>query len=149
MLSLGSCGGSVVRRVTFQLQRPAIQSSENFLTDIYVFTVTCIQITKIKKMRPGLAQITLCGLPSHGAIQQKQMKAVLAQAESCCVYVKPRKFIKHMHGIIPCLFDCCVDSVVQLLLLKSSISEKCSTYTIRIWALVHFAAFSFNYTKVY
>ena len=28
-------------------------------------------------------------------------KAELAQAESCCVYVKPKKFMRHMYGIIP------------------------------------------------
>ena len=33
--------------------------------------------------------------------RSKEMKAVLAQAESCCVYVKPPKIMQHMHGIIP------------------------------------------------
>ena len=51
------------------------------------------------------------------------MKAGLAQAESCCVYVKPKKMMKHMHGITPCLFDCCTDPVVHLLLLKSSMDK--------------------------
>ena len=49
------------------------------------------------------------------------MKAVLAQAESCRVYVKPQKIMQHMHGIIPLLFDCWADPVAHLLLLKSSV----------------------------
>ena len=37
-----------------------------------------------------------------------------AQAESCCVYVKCKKFMQHMHGIIQWLFDCWADPVVYL-----------------------------------
>ena len=48
------------------------------------------------------------------------MKAGLAQAESCCVYVKPEKFTQHMHGMIPKLFDCWAYPDAHLLLLKSS-----------------------------
>jgi len=48
------------------------------------------------------------------------MKAGFAQAESCCVYVKPEKFMQHMHDITPKLFYCWADLVAHLLLLKSS-----------------------------
>ena len=51
------------------------------------------------------------------------MKAGSAQAESCCVYVKPEKFMQHMHGKIPKLFDCWADPVPHLLLLKSSMAN--------------------------
>ena len=44
------------------------------------------------------------------------MKAVLAQAESCCVYVIPQKIMQHMHGIIQKLFDCWANPVAHLLL---------------------------------
>ena len=47
----------------------------------------------------------------------------MAQAESCGVYVKPEKFIQHMHDIIPKLFDCWADPVAHLLLLKSSMDK--------------------------
>ena len=43
------------------------------------------------------------------------MKAGSAQAESCCVYVKPEKIMQHMYGIIPYLFDCWADPVAHLL----------------------------------
>ena len=55
--------------------------------------------------------------------RSKEMKAVLAQAESCCVYVKPQKIMQHMHDIIPKLFDCWADPVAHLLLLKSSMAK--------------------------
>ena len=45
------------------------------------------------------------------------MKAGSAQAEICCVYVKPEKFMQHMYGINPLLFDCCANPVDHLLLL--------------------------------
>ena len=32
------------------------------------------------------------------------MKAVFAQAESCCVYIKPQNIMQHMHGISPYMF---------------------------------------------
>ena len=48
------------------------------------------------------------------------MKAVSDQAESYCVYVKPRKITQLMHDIIPYMVDCSADTVVHLLLLKSS-----------------------------
>ena len=48
------------------------------------------------------------------------MKAGSAQAESCCVYVKPENFMQHMHDIIPKLFDCWANPLAHLLLLKSS-----------------------------
>ena len=48
------------------------------------------------------------------------MKAGFAQAESCCVYVKPENFMQHMHDIIPKLFDCWANPLAHLLLLKSS-----------------------------
>ena len=48
------------------------------------------------------------------------IKVGLAQAESCCDYVKLEKIMKHMHDIIPKLFDCWADPVAHLLLLKSS-----------------------------
>ena len=35
------------------------------------------------------------------------MKARLAQAYSCCVYVKPQKIIQRMHAIILYMLDCC------------------------------------------
>ena len=56
----------------------------------------------------------------HGALQQEEMKAGSAQAESC-VYVEPNFFC--MHGIIPQLFDCWADPVVHLLILKSSMHQ--------------------------
>ena len=49
------------------------------------------------------------------------MKAGSAQAESYCVYVKPEKFMQHMHGIIPKLFDCWADPVAHLLLLTKEL----------------------------
>ena len=42
------------------------------------------------------------------------MKALLAQVESCCVYVKAQKITEHMHGIIPFMFYCWADPVVHL-----------------------------------
>ena len=51
------------------------------------------------------------------------MKAGSAQAESCCVYVEPKKFMQHMHGIIPKLFYCWANPVAHLLLLKSSMGS--------------------------
>ena len=48
------------------------------------------------------------------------MKAVWVQAVSCCVYNNTNKVIQHMHGNIPFMFDCWADSVLHLLLLKSS-----------------------------
>ena len=54
------------------------------------------------------------------------------QAESCCVYVKPEKFMQHMHGKIPLLFDCWADPVAHLLLLKSSMA-KGSILCIKMW----------------
>ena len=56
----------------------------------------------------------------HGALQQQEMKAGLAQAKSCFVYVKPEKFMLHMHDIIQYLFDCWADPVAHLLLPKRS-----------------------------
>ena len=41
------------------------------------------------------------------------MKAGSAQAESCCVYVKPKKCIQHIHDILPKLFDCWADPVAH------------------------------------
>ena len=41
------------------------------------------------------------------------MEAGLAEAETCCLYVKPQK------GIIPFLFDCWADPVPHLLILKT------------------------------
>ena len=55
-----------------------------------------------------------------------EMKAGSAQAESCCVYVKPEKFMQHMHNIIPKLFDCWADTVAHLFLLKSSMDHAMS-----------------------
>ena len=49
------------------------------------------------------------------------MKAVSAQAVSCCVHVNPSKIMLHMHDIIPYIFDCWADPVFHLILLKSSI----------------------------
>ena len=57
---------------------------------------------------------------SHGALQYQEIRAGSAQAESCCVYVKPEKIMQHMRGIIPKLFDCWANPVDHLLLLKSS-----------------------------
>ena len=45
------------------------------------------------------------------------------QAESCYVYVKPEKFMQHMHGIIPKLLDCWADPVAHFLLIKSSMAR--------------------------
>ena len=44
----------------------------------------------------------------------------LAQAESCCVNVKPKKIMQHMHGIIPYLFDFWAIPVAHLIILESS-----------------------------
>ena len=35
------------------------------------------------------------------APMEQEMEAGSARAESCCVYVKPEKFMQHMHAIIP------------------------------------------------
>ena len=54
-----------------------------------------------------------------------------AQAGSTCVYVKPPKITQHMDGIIPYMFDCYADPVVQLLLLQISmpwVMETASVY---------------------
>ena len=48
------------------------------------------------------------------------MKAVSAQAVSCCVYFKPQNIMQHMHCIIPYMFDCWANRVDHLLLLKTS-----------------------------
>ena len=65
---------------------------------------------------------------SHGALQQQEMKAALAQAESCCVYVKPQNIMQNMHVIIPQLFHCWADPVVHLFLLKISITQDVGTF---------------------
>ena len=52
-----------------------------------------------------------------------EMKAGSAQAESCCVYLKPEKCMHHMHGVIPQLFDCWADPVVHLLIVQSSTTQ--------------------------
>ena len=52
------------------------------------------------------------------------MKAGSAQAENCCVYVKPKKFMQYMNGIIPLLFDCWADPIAHLLPLKSSMLQR-------------------------
>ena len=55
------------------------------------------------------------------------MKAVLAQAESYCVYVKLPNIMQHLHGIIPYMFDSWADPDAHLLLLKSSnLSSACN-----------------------
>ena len=56
------------------------------------------------------------------------MKAGLAQAESFCVYVKSEKFMQHMHGMIPELFNCWADPIAHLLLLKSSMDIPIQCY---------------------
>ena len=75
---------------------------------------------------PGYRWHFQCGKKiwlGYGALQQQEMKAGLAQAESCCVYVKPEKFMQHMDGIIPQLFDCWAN---HLLLIKSStVGQNC------------------------
>ena len=57
---------------------------------------------------------------NHGTLQYQETKAGSAQAESCCVYVKPEIFLQHIHDILPKLLDCWADPVAHLLLLKSS-----------------------------
>ena len=52
------------------------------------------------------------------------MKAGSAQVESGCVYVKPKKIMQQMHGLIPQLFDCWADPVAHLLLLKKAERSK-------------------------
>ena len=42
------------------------------------------------------------------------MKAVSAQAKICSVYVKPKKIMQHMHGIIPFMFECLANPVAHL-----------------------------------
>ena len=46
------------------------------------------------------------------------MKAVSAQAVSCCVHVKPPKIMQHIHNIIPYMFG----YWANLVLLKSSMA---------------------------
>ena len=46
-----------------------------------------------------------------------EMRAVLAQVESCCAYGKSKQNKHHLHGTIPYMFDCVAGPVVQLLLL--------------------------------
>ena len=54
----GSGGGSVGRAVAYDARGPRFESSHRqiILSDIYLFTVNCIEKTKIKKKRPGLAR---------------------------------------------------------------------------------------------
>ena len=54
--------------------------------------------------------------PTMELFSIKQMKVVLIQVVSCCVYDKPPKNIQPMHGIIPYMFDCWPNLVVHLLL---------------------------------
>ena len=56
---LGSGCGTGWQRGRFRRQRSAvrIQSLANFLSDIYLFTVNCIEKTKIKIWRLGIAHI--------------------------------------------------------------------------------------------
>ena len=51
--------GSVGRAVTFDARGPRFESShrQTFISDIYLFTVNCIEKTKIKKKRPGMAHL--------------------------------------------------------------------------------------------
>ena len=48
------------------------------------------------------------------------MKAVSAQAVSCCVYDNPQKIMQHLDGIISNMFDFWANPFVHLLVLKSS-----------------------------
>ena len=66
---------------------------------------------------------------------EQDMKAVLAQAESCRVYVKPPKIMQNMHGIIPFMFDCWANPIVsspcvkddshKLHFLHAAVAESC------------------------
>ena len=53
----GSVCGSVGRAVASDTRGPQFKSShlQTFISDIYLFTVNCIEKTKIKKKRPGMA----------------------------------------------------------------------------------------------
>ena len=64
-----------------------------------------------------------CNPLTHGALQQQEMKAVLAQAEGCSVYVKNPKNYVDIHGKLKQQFDYWADAVAHLLLLKSSMVD--------------------------
>ena len=66
----------------------------------------------------------------HGALQQKDIKAVLAQVVSCCVYDKLKKIMQHMYGIIPCMLDYWAEPVVHLLLPQSSMVQPTKKYKV-------------------
>ena len=51
------------------------------------------------------------------------MKAVSAQVVSCCVHDKSKQNKQYLHGTVPNIFECWVDLVVHLLLLKSSMAN--------------------------
>ena len=58
---LGSGCGSVGRAVTSDARCLPFQSSHlhTFISDIYFFTVNCIEKTKIRKKRPGMALLKI------------------------------------------------------------------------------------------
>ena len=49
-----------------------------------------------------------------------ELKAVLAQVVSYCVYDKPQNIMQHLNGNIPYMFDCWADPVAHRFPLKSS-----------------------------
>ena len=74
----------------------------------------------------------------HGVLQCAEMKA---QVESCCVYVKHKKIMQHMYGLVPYLFDCWADPVVNLLLLKRSTDGPIASCANQIWYLTKLLAY--------
>ena len=55
----GSGCGSVGRAVAFDARGSRFESNyrQTFISDSYLFTVSCIEKTKIKKKRPGMAHL--------------------------------------------------------------------------------------------
>ena len=115
-----------VSRIGIHIARGQGTWAGHLNTTTTITTTTTAMFVMVNKIQKILA--TSGNLISHGALQQQEMKAGSAQAESCCVYVKPEKLMQHMHGIISQLFDCWAYPVAHLLILKSSMDQ----YIIRL-----------------
>ena len=81
MLFLGSGCGSVGRAVTYDTRGPRFESSHWQKLHIFVYCQLCIERTKIKKKRPGMAHLKKCFSPI-----ELQVESVTQQVVSGLLY---------------------------------------------------------------
>ena len=91
-------------------------------------------------------ELALCRFSGHLALKLKEIKALPAQAVSCCVDDKHKKLCStYMATFHTCLivgpirlFDCLADPVVHLLLKSSMVRVKRSPWLLEICPSAHF-----------